>query len=606
MTAARRASGLTVEDVRARLAADEVLLQRFDQMSEPPPKAESRSEDDRSPESPDEAAERPCHPPATEPSLVPNATRVGLRMLHRAAKAYLGIDGDPAGKAPRERLADFAAGSLTSMDPLLAELEGATWREDLPDCDSVVRLFDEGRVNLLVLPFVAGLHSLEQSGRLSVTDLNEDQIRLAVTVLYTLPQHLVDPDSPDETATYRPKWFRALLRDDPGLVADVLRRTAVRKIETGVQLATELREVWGAEDHREVAGLAALPVLGQFPTAETDAALQALCWSLHAALASADWAELGRLVEERLDRSGQPPGERSCWLMAGYLIAPERWGDELRLLTEEETSLKWLGLFLATGRVNRDDLARRLEPPEVEPVVVALGVGLKRHGLPERAYWAVSDLIATLGKNPSAAATKALEALGNAPDAKPWFSAIAGAGERQAAKRREQEYRHSHIREVVQTLDNRSPANAGDLAALVFDELAELSRRIRDGSTSDWRQYWNVDRYNRPTNPKPEDACRDAMLSDLRERLEPRGIDALAEGVYADGNRSDIRVSFVGFNVPVEIKRNCHRDVWTAPRSQLIAKYTREPGAAGHGIYLVFWFGDTEGCRPTKWSGWDS
>ena len=54
----------------------------------------------------------------------------------------------------------------------------------------------------------------------------------------------------------------------------------------------------------------------------------------------------------------------------------------------------------------------------------------------------------------------------------------------------------------------------------------------------------------------------------------------------------------------VEIKRSCHRDVWTAVRSQLIAKYTRDPGAAGHGIYLVFWFGDTEECPPTKCSGW--
>ena len=56
--------------------------------------------------------------------------------------------------------------------------------------------------------------------------------------------------------------------------------------------------------------------------------------------------------------------------------------------------------------------------------------------------------------------------------------------------------------------------------------------------------------------------------------------------------------------MPVEIKRSCHRDVWTAVRSQLIAKYTRDPGAAGYGIYLVLWFGDTEKCRPTKLKGW--
>ena len=147
-------------------------------------------------------------------------------------------------------------------------------------------------------------------------------------------------------------------------------------------------------------------------------------------------------------------------------------------------------------------------------------------------------------------------------------------------------------------------ANAGDLAALLFDELKALSLKIRDGNTSDWRQHWNVDPHNRPTTPKPEDACRDAVLSDLRERLGQLRIDAQPEGVYAEDKRSDIRVGFGGLNVPVEIKRSCHRDVWTAARSQLITKYTRDPGAAGHGIYLVLWFGDSEKCRPTKWWGW--
>ena len=37
--------------------------------------------------------------------------------------------------------------------------------------------------------------------------------------------------------------------------------------------------------------------------------------------------------------------------------------------------------------------------------------------------------------------------------------------------------------------------------------------------------------------------------------------------------------------------------------TQLIAKYTRDPGADEYGIYLVFWFGEAERCRPTPRSG---
>ena len=606
VTDGRGASGLTVEGARADLAADEALLRQFDRMSEHPTGPESRPEDGTKAESPEEPSERP-RGRAQVPVLssASKAPQVGPRLLHQAAEAYLGIAGQPAGRTPRERLTDLAGRSLQPADVLLAEIEGTIGREDLPDSDDVVRLFDEGKVNLLVLPFAAGLHSLEQSGRLSVSDLNEDQIRLAVTILYTLPRKGVDPNHTGQTDTYRPEWFRTLLRDDPALVADVLCRSAVRKLETGVQLATELHELWGAEDHREVAGLATLPVLKRFPPAETDAALQALCWSLHAALAVRDWTEVGRVVEERLDRSGQSPGERSCWLMAGYFMDPERWRDDLRFLTEDEVSLKCLGVFLAARRVYRDDLARRLEPPpDIEPIVVASGEALRRHGLSESAYEAVSHLVLTLGDNPRAAATAALAALGNAADAKPWLSAIACAGSLQARKRREQEYRHCDTRQVVQTLDKGSPANVGDLAALVFDELTELSKKIHDGSTSDWRQYWNLDGHNHPTHPRPENASRDAVLSDLNQRLVGLGVDAQPEGVYADDKRADIRVSFEGLNVPVEIKRSCHSDVWTAVREQLIAKYTRDPGADGFGVYLVFWFGDIPSCRPTKRGDW--
>ena len=290
--------------------------------------------------------------------------------------------------------------------------------------------------------------------------------------------------------------------------------------------------------------------------------------------------------------------------MAGYFMDPERWRDDLQFLTEDEVGLKWLGVFLAARRVYRDDLARRLEPPDIEPLVVPSGEAFRRHGLSESAYEAVSHLVLTLGDNPSAAATAALAALGNAADAKPWLSAIACAGSLQARKRREQEYRHCDTRQVVQTLDKGSPANVGDLAALVFDELTELSKKIHDGSTSDWRQYWNPDGYNHPTHPRPENASRDAMLSDLNQRLVGLGVDAQPEGVYADDKRADIRVSFEGFNVPVEIKRSCHSDVWTGVREQLIADYTRSPGASGFGIYLVFWFGDMPSCRPTKRGDW--
>ncbi len=52
------------------------------------------------------------------------------------------------------------------------------------------------------------------------------------------------------------------------------------------------------------------------------------------------------------------------------------------------------------------------------------------------------------------------------------------------------------------------------------------------------------------------------------------------------------------FEVPVEIKKNSHRNLWHAIKDQLIAKYTREPRTQGFGIYLVFWFGPDDMLPP--------
>ena len=605
-----RADGLTIDGARAGLAANEALVNEFDEMVERQSGVESRTERRIAPESAndmesagDTPEQRICQAQIATQESALRAGRGAPRLLHRAAEAYLGIRENTRGRTPRQRLGDLVGSRADLIDLLLAGMEGTIAREDLPGCDDVVQLFDRNRVTELVLPLVAGLHSLEQSDRLSGGDLNESQIRLAVTILYMLPRNVLDPDSAGGNSLYRPTWFQTVLSDNPALVADVLRRSAALKLETGVQLAIELRELANAEDHREVAESIALSVLEHFPKVETEVGLMALCWALNAALTRCDWSTVCRVIDDRLAKAGQGAGERGCWLAAGYLVAPERYREDLGGLAEDEDSMKSLAMFVGAGRLPKE-FTQRFTASHFEPLIAALGAALRLVGLTESVYWRTTELISKLGDDPSAGATEAIEELSRESNAEPWEPAIADTRERQARKRREHEYQHSDIGKVVQTLDSSSPANAGDLAALVFDVLKALSLKIRDGNTSDWRQHWNVDPYNRPTEPKPEDACRDSVLSDLQQQLGPLGIDAQPEGVYAEDYRSDIRVSFAGFNVPVEIKRSCHPDVWTAVRSQLIAKYTRDPGAAGYGIYLVLWFGDTKKCRPKKRGGW--
>ena len=105
-----------------------------------------------------------------------------------------------------------------------------------------------------------------------------------------------------------------------------------------------------------------------------------------------------------------------------------------------------------------------------------------------------------------------------------------------------------------------------------------------------------------PTTPKHENSCRDALLRDLRLHFP----NAEPEVQYINKKRADIRVSYGDFQVPVEIKKNRHRDLWSACKNQLIKLYTSAPDTDGHGIYLVFWFGKKRtqpppsGTRPAN------
>ena len=216
----------------------------------------------------------------------------------------------------------------------------------------------------------------------------------------------------------------------------------------------------------------------------------------------------------------------------------------------------------------------------------------------------VRTLVEALGDRVDDGAVSALAELASDTGLAAWHAMVRRVQREQRVLRRNVRYRHPDIDAARRSLECRQPANAADLVVVTLDALAEISTNIRHGSTNDWRQYWNPNGSERQGKPKDENDCRDALLSDLKYKLDSQGIDAAPEGRYADEKRADVRVSYGGFNVPVEIRKSSHRSLWSAIRNQLIAKYSRDPDAVGSGIYLVLWFGEKycqlpeSGVRP--------
>ena len=327
-----------------------------------------------------------------------------------------------------------------------------------------------------------------------------------------------------------------------------------------------------------------------------------------------DRTQLLELIKAKLAYRSMNSGQRVYWLTTGLLARPGAYDARLESYVSGKSRrirrlVEMTGGHAVAHALTGPDrgvtvlakLIRLIGPYTVEPPSTGEVYSVT---WPIQADGMLRSFIDRLSEDASDAAGKALESLASDDRLVNWRSPLLDRLHRQKSVRREAAFLHPSLEQVAELLDNGRPANAADLAALTVDRLHQLSRRIRDGATSDWRQYWNVDRYNRAQRPKPENACRDALLSDLRRDLAPLGIEATKEGSHADDKRSDIRVasSVSGLNVPVEIKRSCHRKLWSAMHTQLI-EYTHDPGADGYGIYLVFWFGDVEGCRPTPRAG---
>ena len=538
--------------------------------------------------------------------------RASLRLLHQLAKAYLGGFGDVVGRTPRERLSNLLGGDDELVETAMAGVRGTVSREDLPTAEEVIRLGVQQRMHFLSYPFLAGLDEIFEKIPTRDVFLFGNQGRLALAMHYNVA---VWPRSWDE-ADGKPRWLPTLLKDHPELVANVLVRTARLRLRKGLDFSQHLYDLAHSADHKNVACLSALPLLSAFPVRCAERQLSSLMHVLFAACFHCEREMLVELIERKLASRSMNVAQRVYWLAAGVIVRPEHYLAVLESYVAGNERRVWrLGQFFSSRFDTPRVLIERLDVAALSLLIRVIGATHRPYSLDSdsdegarvtlgmEAADRVHGLINQLAGNSRGEASKHLERLSVNDTLIAWRPQLVDAKDRQNALRRDASFVYAGVGQVVNVLNNEEPANVADLAALTLEQLRQTASFIRVGNTDDWRKYWNVDSHNRAERPKPENACRDALLSDLRHRLGPLGIDAQRESSYADDKRADIRVSYGDFNVPIEIKKSCHRDLWSAIRRQLIAKYTRDPDADGHGIYVVFWFGDTEHCRPTPGTG---
>ena len=318
---------------------------------------------------------------------------------------------------------------------------------------------------------------------LVVEKLGKERARLAVAALYTVQYSISEATS--ERVVDRPEWFRTALRNNPVLVGDVFRRCVEDKLRAGKEAQLELSQLAADDGHAEVARLASLPLLESFPNTDTMEARRQLGWLLKAALNNCERSQVRDVVKKRLATGDLVLGQQVYWLAAGYFLMPYSCRTGIKnLLAESDAALRGVWDFFADGRISVN-LARRFAAADFEFLIVLVASAIERHGMTKVVWWTVSTLFGELGSNPLPEVSETLERLSGLPALGPWVPAITEARYRHLRKRREHEFRHCDIRQATKTLANEAPANVADLAALLVDVIENLSKRIRDDSTSD-------------------------------------------------------------------------------------------------------------------------
>ena len=509
--------------------------------------------------------------------------------LHQLAARYFGSFLGFEHEKGTERVARLVGGDSELLDLVLSAIRGVVLREDVPDFDEVCEVHSRRQMHYLGLPYLAGLAIAENDSPLDVSQWSPEKRRKSAA-LYLTGCH----------ADYEPGWYSDLLERHPDDVADAHVRLAAATLRDGRDAEYNLFRFARDQAQAEVARRASLPLLRIFPLRCRAAQLPTLDLLLRAALIHVDHKALEEAVALKLSKVGMNPLQKAHWLAAGCLVASKTYlnpmADFARAGRGDERIRHILMLFCSDSRLELP--LDGLNVP-TEKTLIQLGGAsygpewLERSGIVRMTMQAsrlIRRLIQRLAQNPSLDARDALQSLLADQNLSRWRNAIEAAINEQRVVWRDARYQVPSLDQVLETLSDRNPSNAADLAALVTELLRAIGQRIRSANTDDWRQYWNDGKDHRPERPKHEHLCRDALLSDLRSELPP-AVDAQPEGEYAQDRRADIRVACDDFNVPVEVKKNAHPDLWSAIRNQLIDGYASDPSTGGFGIYLVFWFG---------------
>ncbi|MFZ2268928.1 MAG: hypothetical protein WAV95_15235 [Azonexus sp.] len=511
------------------------------------------------------------------------AAQANPGLLHQLAGVWMDHYSDTHGETPLARFESYC----DNADEVLAAAEAGFFlcpvRADLPSVLEIIALSIKQQEHFIRKPCLIGMELRWRRDVRLVADLDDDVLgrMLAFRLTY----------GADNT----PEWFTYLVEQRPTLVAEVLVEYATRTMKAGRDFVSGTYALAHDPNYRNLA-LAAVPALLQgFPVRAKALLLSHLEYLLKSALNYA-MPSLPGIIEQKLVAKSMDSAQKVYWLTAGMLVDPGMYETQLwRYIGKSWTRANGLCAFLDDrfNGLSSDYSLSALTIGRLIEMLTPHAELSQPSGLVSAAMQRgenIRTLITRLGGLANDEAEREIERLLALPSLKKLQYWLDNARRQLKLKQRENAFRFPALSEVAQIVANKEPTNAADLAALALDHLDTIAQNIQGENSDLFRHFWTE---TAPNNaPKPENSCRDFLLDKLRGRLDIFGINSSAEADQFNDKRADILLSFQNrFELPIEIKRDDNRSLWTALRTQLIAQYTKSSKSAGHGIYLILWFG---------------
>ncbi len=537
--------------------------------------------------------------------ILQNKGRIDL--LHQLAMIYFGRYDSYSGNNPDERIKQVVGDSTELVEVVTEGFKSTVQRIDIPNHNEILRAHSQSKYNLLGLPFLAGLNEVHRTEGISNFRLNERQLRQALA--FFLIEH---PLSTDDFLDHLPCWFEHALSTKPETVAEMLvafERANWINSRVAPKFTFELAYV---SKFKLVATHASVPLLKAFPVRCPNNQLIHLGLLLKSALMQCEVSVVQEIINKKIALKSMTIAQLGYWLIAGLTALPDEFLAHVESYTSKnESRIRYLTdaiKILVNSSIVRDTrstqvlgfligiLGVRYSPPIFEPKD-----GQEHHQHEDfDGSILVQELISRLASISTLDATNWLETLVSDNRLDLWKRQIEVTLTRQKLNLQESQFEFSRIEDIRQLFQNSEPGSVKDLNTISIEYIEQLGEEIRCNSTSDWRQYWNVDQFSRPDKPKPENACRDTFVSDLKHRLNRRNVHVETEARHTNDNRSDIRITFGEYSIPVEIKCSSNTELWTAGMEQLRDKYAIDPSSSRYGIYLVFWFGIEHLRKPPQ------